>query len=219
MDQIDGSGFQPGKAQIQGISVHLCLGHGIFGRVAGPAHPVQGRAAGIGHSQHPGNLVKAFAGSVVPGAAQDLHPRVVLHVHQHGVAAGDHQTEEGGLQVRVGDVVGRDVAPDVMHRNQRHAQGEGCCLGEVYPHQHRADQSGGIGDRHRVDVLPGQLRGLQGLIRQGIDGLNVLPGGDFRHHAAVDFVDVHLGGDTVRQNGPPVDHNGHSGLVAGGLNR
>ena len=74
----------------------------------------------------------------------------------------------------MGDVVGGDVPPGMVDGDQRHPQGVGRRLGEVHPHQQGADEAGGVGDGHRVDVSAGESRLLQGLIRQAGDGLHVL---------------------------------------------
>ena len=116
------------------------------------AAPVQRRAAGIGHPQHPGDLVEGFSRRVVQGRAEDVHVRVVFDLHDHRVAAGHHQTQERRLQLRIGDVIGGDMSPDVVNRDQGFPQRQRRRLGEVHAYQHRADQAGGIGHGHGIDV-------------------------------------------------------------------
>jgi hypothetical protein len=178
---------------------------------------VHGRAAGVADAQHPRHLVEALPRRVVPGSAQNRHVRVVPHVYQHGVSAGDAQADEGGLQLGVSDVVGGDVAPDMVHRDQRYPQSIGRRFGEVDPHQQRTDEAGGVGDRHGVDVRPGQPRPGQGLVGQAGDGLHVLAGGDLRHHAAVDGVHIRLGGNHIGQHGAAVPHHRRRSLVTRGF--
>ena len=105
----------------------------------------------------------------------------------------------------------------MVYGNQGLAHSQGRRLGEIHPHQHRPDQPGGIGHRHRVQILPGQSHVQQRLIRQGVNGLDVLAGGNLRHHAAIEPVQVHLRGDAVRQHLPSVPDDGHGGFVAGGF--
>jgi hypothetical protein len=50
-----------------------------------------------------------------------------------------------------------------------------------------------------------------------VDGLDVGAAGDLRDHAAVDAMDVDLGVNDVRKNGPAVLDDGRGGLVAGRL--
>ena len=174
-------------------------------------------SAGIGQPQHPGSLVKALAGSVVPGCPQDVHIRVIRHIHQQRIAAGDGQSQEGRFQLREGQVIGGDMASDMVHRDQRHSQPVCHGLGEAQPHQHRADQPWGIGDCHSVDILPGAVCLGQSLLRQGGDDLHVLAGGDLRHHAAVKGVHIRLGGNHIREHSAAVLHHRHGSLVTGGL--
>ena len=118
----------------------------------------------------------------------------------------------------MGDVVGGDVAPDVMDGHQRQAQRHGRTLGEVHAHKDSADEAGGVGDGDGVQLLLGDSSVGQGLVSQGGDGLHVLAGGDLRHHAAVNGVHLDLGGHAVGQNGAAVLHHGDSSFVAGGFN-
>ncbi|MPM22621.1 hypothetical protein SDC9_69078 [bioreactor metagenome] len=89
------------------------------------------------------------------------------------------------------------MAPDMMDRDQGFPPGKSHGLRKAQPHKHRADQPWRVGDRHRVDVILSAGRVLQRPLRQGRYGLHMLPGGDLRHHAAVQRVHVRLRGDGV----------------------
>ena len=102
----------------------------------------------------------------------------------------------------------------MVHRNQRHPQPKCHGFCEAEAHQHRADKARRIGDRHRVNILPGAACVRKGLFRQGGDGLHVLAGGDFRHNTAVERMEVRLGRDGVRQHSASVLHHRHGGLIA-----
>ena len=58
------------------------------------------------------------------------------------VAAADHQTEVGRLQLRMGDVVGGDVSRQMVYRHKGLSGGERQPLGKIHPHQQCADESG-----------------------------------------------------------------------------
>ena len=73
----------------------------------------------------------------------------------HGMAAGNNQTQKGRLQFRIGDIVCSDMAPDMMDRDQGQPCGQGDTLGKVHAYEDRANQSGGVGHRYRVQVLSG----------------------------------------------------------------
>ena len=105
------------------------------------------------------------------------------------------------------------MAPDMVDRDQGLAHGHGRSLGKIHTHQHGADEAGGIGHRHGIDIIPGQLCPFQRLIRQTVDGFNVLSGGDLRHDTAVDPVQIHLGGDAVTEHFPSVTDDGHGGFI------
>ena len=89
--QVDDRGLQAGKAHVIGASVHMADGENILGVVPALRELVDGLSAGIGQAQHAGGLIEALPRRVVPGRAQDLHVRIIPHVHQDGVAAGDGQ--------------------------------------------------------------------------------------------------------------------------------
>ncbi len=105
----------------------------------------------------------------------------------------------------------------MVHRDQGHPQAVGHGLGEAESHQHGPDEPRGIGDGHGVNVLPGAVGVRQGLFRQGRDGLHMLPGGDLRHHAAIQCVHIRLGGDGIGQDVPSILHHRHGSFVAGGF--
>ena len=217
MDQVQAGGLQAGEGHVQGRVLNVDPGQGKGPVVPSLGGPVQGTAAGVAQAHHPGDLVKALPCRVVPGAPQDGHVGVPLDIYNQRSPPGHAQADEGGLQVRVGDVVGGDVPPHMVDRDQRHPQGIGHRLGKAHPHQHRANEPRGIGDGNAVHILPLQPRPDQGLVRQAVNGLDVLTGRNFRHHAPVNPVQIHLGGDAVCENPPSVLHQGHSGLVAGGF--
>ena len=193
-------------------------GHGVFTLRTGAGQLIQGCAAGIEHAQDTGYLVEALPRRVIPCGAEDFQFGVILDIHNHAVAAGHHQTEERRFQLRKGQIVGSDMTPDMMDRNQRDLQSHGRCLGKVDTHQHRTDETRRIGDTDSVNVLPGDTCRLQCLVGQTINGFDVLAGGDFRHYAAVGLMDSHLRRNAVGQHRPAIPNHGHRRLVAGGFN-
>ena len=160
---------------------------------------IHGLAAGVGETQHTGGLVEALACRIVTGSAQNLHVGVVRHIHDQRIAAGDGQRQKRRLQFRKGQIVGGDVTPHMVHRDQRNAQRPRGGFGEADAHQHRTDQARRVGDGHRVNIPLCQSRVAQRLIRQSGDGLYMLAGRDLRHHAAVQGVHVRLGENGVGQ--------------------
>ena len=109
------------------------------------------------------------------------------------------------------------MAPEVVDGDQGLPKGQGGAFGEVHGHQEGSDETGTVSHGDGVDLLPGDPRLRQSPVRQGGDGLHMLPGGDFGDNAAVEGVDVHLGQDGVAADDAPVLHHGGGGLVTGGF--
>ena len=199
------------------MSLHMGAGQVIGLVIPALCQTVHRPAAGIADAQHPGGLVKALPRRIVPGTAHDLHVGIGANIGDEGIASRNTEADKGGLQLRVGDVVGGDVAPDVMDRDQGHPKGQGGRLGEVHPHQHRSNEAGGIAHRHGVNVPLGQPGIGKGLVRQSGNGLHVLPGGDLGHYAAIQGVHIHLGGNGVGQHHTAVPDHRCGSLVTGGF--
>ena len=96
--------------------------------ITGSGVAVDVRSAGIGKPHHLGTLVEGFAGSVVDGAAENLHIVVVLHEDNLRVAARYEQAEEGvfghGVGLLAAYEVGEDVAVEMVHIDDGDAQSE-----------------------------------------------------------------------------------------------
>jgi hypothetical protein len=45
----------------------------------------------------------------------------------------------------------------------------------------------------------------------------MLTGGDLRHHAAIDPVQIHLRSDAVAEHFPTIPDDGYGGFIAGGF--
>ena len=80
----------------------------------------------------------------------------------------------------MGNVVGGNVPPEVVHRNERLACSGSQPLGKAHPHQQRTDEPRSGGDRHCIDL--GQREpglGQRGL-HDAADVFGVAAGGDLR---------------------------------------
>ena len=196
------------------------MGHGqaVGVGVAGFGGVGHAGAAGVGQAQRAGHLVKGFAGGIVHRAAQNVKPGVVLHLYNVAVAAAGHQAQKGRFQVRVGQVQGGNVAPQMVHPHQRLVGRVGQPCGKADPHQHRANEARRKGNGHRIQIGGGELCVRKGLLHRGADELGVAAAGDFRHHAAVQGLFGHAGGDDVAHDGAAVLYNGGGGLVTAGFN-
>ena len=192
--------------------------HGIARLVAAACRLVQRSPAGIGHIQHPCNLVKALPCCVVARAAENLHLAVVLDIDQHRMSARDDEAQKGRLQIGISDVIRGDMPADMVDGNERFVQCQRRRLRKIHADEQRADQPRRIGHRKRVDLTAGDLCLRKRLLRKSVNRLNVLSRRDLRHNTAVNAVQRHLRGDAVRQHLTPVAHKGDRRLVAGGFN-
>ncbi len=116
--------LQPGARELEGLRIPA------FRRL------LDRRAAGVGESKQPGDLVERLAGSVVERAPQALVGEMVAHEHQFGVAARDDQRHQRKL--RFGFLFnqpdGIDVRFQVIDPQQREAGGQ--CQPFCHVHAH-----------------------------------------------------------------------------------
>ena len=198
---------------------HVAHGQMVFFVVARLRGLIQRRAAGIRHPEHARDLVKALPRRVVARGAENFELCVVLHVHDQAVPAGHDQTHKRRLQLGIGQIIGRDMPADMVHRHERQTQGQRRRLGKIHAHEHRADEPRRIRDRHSVQLGTRELRRFKRVVSQCADRLDVLARRDLRHHAAIQPVQRHLRVDAVRQHLPPVANDGHRRFVARGFDR
>ena len=92
VQQVQHCGFQPGKAEIQRIAVDTGMRQRIIAARRGDL--IETHAAGIRQPHRPGGFIKAFAGRIVPGAADHLIVGITVDQHQMAVAARDHQRQK-----------------------------------------------------------------------------------------------------------------------------
>ena len=173
MGKVDDGRFQAAEAHVIRAAVHVANGELVLPVVAGLGQVVDGLAAGVWQAEHTRGLVKTLAGRIVARGAEDAQVGIVAHVADERVAARNSQAHERRLQLRVGDVVGRDVAAHMVHRDERHAERERGGLGKVHADEQRADEPRRAGDGHGVDVAAGQTGHCQRTVGQLGDNLHV----------------------------------------------
>ena len=111
--------------------------------------------------------------------------------------ARNDQTDEWRLQLRIRQIVCRDMPADMVNRHKRQIQRIGGSLRKIHADQHRADEPRRIGDCDGVQIPARQAALHKRLICQTINCFNVLARCNLRHHAAVELVQLHLRGDAV----------------------
>lgn len=122
------------------------------------------------------------------------------------------------MQILVGQIVGGDVPAQMMHRHQRLACRVGQPLGKVDAYQHRADQPRRKGHGHGVHIFHRHVGVGQRLVHGDADILGMAAAGDLRHHAAVQGLLFHAGGDHVRDDFAAILHDRRRRLIAGRFN-
>ena len=192
VDEIERRRLEPGERHVEWIPRELRVRQRIFFLVSRLRAPVQRRAAGVRHAEHARNLVKALPRRVVPRGAEDSKIRVATHVDDQRVSARDDEADKGRLQLRVREVICRDVAPDMVHGYQRKPHGVCRSFREIHADQNRADQPRRIRHGNRIQVPARKPACHERLIRQTVNCLNMLARRNFRHHAAVELVKLHL---------------------------
>lgn len=92
MDGAEDGGFEAGEGEVE--AVDLRMGKMIGCRVAGLGAAGNSGAAGVGEAEDFGDLIEAFADSVVASGADDLEMVVLGHVDDLGVTTRDDESEE-----------------------------------------------------------------------------------------------------------------------------
>ena len=174
--------------------------------------------AGIRQTHGPRGFVQRFAGGVVARLAENFKVAIILYQRQMRVAAADNQTQKRRLQIRVTQIVRRDMAAQMMHGHKRQICRIGEAFGVVDADEQRADQPGRIGHGNGVDAAQCQSGVGKRLTDHAGHRFRVAARGDFGHHAAIELMFLHLRGDHIRQRPAAVFHNGGGGFVAGGFN-
>ena len=76
----------------------------------------------------------------------------------------------------------------------------------------------GAGDGNGIDVVQRHVCLRECFTGQSADRFRVTAGCDFRHHTAIDPVQLHLGGNAVAEDFSAIPDDGYGSLVAGGFN-
>ena len=159
-------------------------------RGRGLGGPPDRRSARVAEPEQAPDLVERLAGGVVEGRAEQPVGQVVAHLGEERVAARDDQRDEREDRVRPVRLTGVaqpgrvDVALEVVDPDQRPVVDPGEGLGEVDPDEERAGQARAVGDRDRLDVVPGRPGVGPRRVEDRDDPAQVGPRGDLRDDPA-----------------------------------
>ena len=183
MDEVQRGGFQTGEAKNRADCRSFVCGSGYFS--ASPVCAMRSSAAPPGCQAHAPPCQSTRPPRHRASSRGCGTPYSPARVNDHAVPAGHDETEKRRLQLRIGQIVRRNVSPDVMHPARAAREASAASFAKFHPNEHRADQPRRrIRHGHGVDVPARELCLLQRLIREAVDRLDVLARRDLRHHAA-----------------------------------
>ena len=152
VDDVHDGCFQSRKRHVVRVSVYLGARQIKGGVVAALRQLVERSPARIGQAEHARDLVEAFPRRVVAGRPEDADIGIPAHVGNEAVPAGDDQRQKRRRQLGIRDVARGNVPPDMMDRDERHAQRQRQTFGEIDADEQRADEPRGVRDGDGVDL-------------------------------------------------------------------
>ena len=105
----------------------------------------------------------------------------------------------------------------MVDRDQRFVPGKAKTLGGADAHQQAADQPRRMGDGNGLQIGAADGGAIQGFGHHGVERLDVRPGGNFRHHAAVFGVQIDLRGNHAGMHPAAVLDDGRRRFIASGF--
>ena len=116
------------------------------------------------------------------------------------------------------DKVRRNVSFNMMYAHQRFPRRVSNGLRLCHAHKQGSHQTWAVGDCHRVRLRQENPRCAQRFLDHLVDPLNMFPGSDLRHNAAIEGVEIDLGRDHVGENFSSISDHRRRSLVTGTLN-
>lgn len=177
-----------------------------------------GGTTGVGKPENLGGFVEGFADGVIESGADDLKIGMGSLVNELGVAARYDKGKGGeGGGIWAIKPVGVDVGFDMMNGIEGFLMCEGECAGGESADKKRAIEAGSVGDGDGVNLIYGESGIFEGLVDDGVDGLDVGAGGEFRDDAAVFAHQIGGRGNDVAFDGAAICYDGSASVVAGGF--
>src|SRR5690606_6307891 len=108
---------------------------------------------------------------------------------------------------------------EVVHRDDGQSACERQPLRHVDAYHERPGQSRPARHRDGVEVVERDPGAVERLLDDRVDALDVRARGDLREDTAELRVDIHLRGDYIGEDAPPILNDGGARLIAGAFNR
>ena len=115
--------------------------------------PVDFRPARISKPDGSRHFIVGFSRSIIAGAPQNLVFSIFFHTDQMGMSAGYHKTQKWRLQIRIFNVIGRNVSLDMMHPYQRKIFGIGNRFCLCHTDQKSPNKSRTVSDPDGIDIV------------------------------------------------------------------
>ena len=133
------------------------------------------------------------------------------------MAAGEQQGGDWGFEIRVADERRKQMRFHVVDADGGDAEAGGEEAAEGRADHECTDEAGAGGEGNAAEFPRGAACLLEDLCHQRHDLLDVVPGGELRHHAAALGVQFHLAVERLRAQTLVAVVEGDAGLVAGSL--
>ena len=95
------------------------------------------------------------------------------------------------------NIIGADMAADMMDSHQRNSGGKADCLRLGHPHQKRPHQTRPVRNRNGSDIGKRHICLAQRLLDHLIDFFDMLSGCNFRHNASILCMQCNLGKNNI----------------------
>ena len=135
-----------------------------------------------------------------------------------GMSAGYDQAHKRWFQIRMFNIIGRNMSLDMMDSYQRQFFRIADCLRFCHSHQQCSNQTRAIGDSDSIQILQRNICLCQCLFYYLIYFFNMFSGCDFRHHPSIQSMQCNLRRNYIRQNGSSIFHYGSCRFITGTLN-
>ena len=110
-------------------------------------------SARIAKSDRTGHFIKCFSGRIVSGASEDFVFSVIFYHNQVCMSSGYYQACKRRLQIRMFNIICRNMPFYMVHTYQRQifSIADRLCLG--YSDKQSPHQSRSIGNRDRIQII------------------------------------------------------------------
>ena len=109
-----------------------------------------------------------------------------------GVSTGYNGTEKRRFQIRMLNIVGRNMAFYMMHAYQRQVSCIGNSLGFCHTYKKCTDKPRSIGYTDSINIIQSDVCLVQCFLDDLIDPFYMISGGDLRYNTSVQFMDLDL---------------------------